>query len=90
MVASFYGPLILKNRRYLDPPGFIVEFDAEIPVNVYKPPLIAKLRLNNGKLRCSFVPSTIQVVAGVDVSALAVRALPTDGPTACATSPMSL
>ena len=72
MVACFHGPLILKNRHYIDPSGFTVEFDAEISVNISKDPMKAKLWLDNLR-RYLFAPGvTYQVVATVSVSALTI------------------
>ena len=72
MVAWFHGPLILENRRTIDPASFILEFDMEIPVKTISRDLMkAKLQLHNTCHYC-FECAITQVVAAVTVSTLAV------------------
>jgi hypothetical protein len=75
MVAWMQGPLILENRRHVDPSGFIIEFDASIWVNLTKNVMKAKLRLDNVR-QDRFLPGVAyQVIATVAVSAGSSHAL---------------
>ena len=48
MVAWFHGPLILENHCTIDPVGFILEFNMEIPVKtISRDSMKAKLQLHN-------------------------------------------
>ena len=72
MVAWFHGPMILENRCTIDPAGFILEFDAEIPVKtILRDSMKAKLQLHNTRRYC-FEYAITQVVAAVTVSTLAI------------------
>jgi hypothetical protein len=78
MVASFYGPLVLKNRVHNDMSGLVVEFDAEIRVKLSRPPIKAKLRFDD-HLRCGFP-------AGEDIPVFVVVNVSTSGSTGASSS----